>query len=155
MKTLDSMILREMGTLARSVHSICNTKFKELKLQAGQFIYLTRVCENPGLSLADLTLLLKVDKTSTTKAVQKLEAEGYIQRKQDKKDRRILRLYPTEKGLRSYDEILELENQHISTCLEGFSPEEVNAVTEFIKRMSQNMGAEWGKKSYLGGSEND
>src|SRR5690242_15489958 len=109
MKQLDSMILREIGTLSRSIHSISDIKFKELKLQRGQYIYLTRICENPGINLIDLTLLLKIDKTSTTKAIQKLEKEGYIERKKDISDKRIIRLYPTEKGFKSYDDIIDLE----------------------------------------------
>jgi len=156
MKQLDSMILREVGTLSRSIHSICDRKFKELKLQKGQFIYLTRICENPGINLIDLTILLKMDKTSTTKAIQKLEAEGYIQRKKDISDKRIIRLYPTEKGLKSYDDIIDEENKNIAICLKGFSAEERNIITELIKKMSNNIESEWkSSKLILGGQEND
>ena len=58
--------------LARSIQSISDVKFKEFNLQRGQFIFLTRVCENPGFNQIDLSNLLKVDKTTTTKAIQKL-----------------------------------------------------------------------------------
>ncbi|MFA1706943.1 hypothetical protein [Clostridioides difficile] len=38
-KTLDSNILREVGTLSRAVNSINDIKYKELKLQKGQFTF--------------------------------------------------------------------------------------------------------------------
>jgi len=156
MKQLDSMILREVGTLSRSIHSICDIKFKELKLQKGQFIYLTRICENPGINLIDLTILLKMDKTSTTKAIQKLETEGYIERKKDVSDKRVTRLYPTEKGFKSYDGIINEENRNIAICLKDFSEEEKNIVTELIMKMSKNIESEWkSSKLILGGQEND
>lgn len=156
MKQLDSMILRDVGTLSRSIHSICDIKFKELKLQKGQFIYLTRICENPGINLIDLTILLKIDKTSTTKAIQKLETEGYIERKKDISDKRVIRLYPTEKGLKSYDDIINEENKNIEICLKDFSEEEKNIVTELITKMSKNIESEWkSSKLILGGQEND
>ncbi|MDF2840311.1 MAG: MarR family transcriptional regulator [Clostridia bacterium] len=156
MKQLDSMILREIGTLSRSIHSICDIKFKELKLQKGQFIYLTRICENPGINLIDLTILLKMDKTSTTKAIQKLEAEGYIERKKDTSDKRVMHLYPTKKGYQSYDNIINEENRNIEICFKSFSEEERNIVTELIIKMSKNIEAEWkSSKLILGGHEND
>lgn len=151
MKTLDSMLLREIGTLSRSVHSICNNKFKELKLQAGQFIYITRICENAGMNLIDLSTLLRMDKTSTTKAVQKIEAEGLIQRVRDTEDKRVLRLYPTEKGLKAYEEIIDMENKNIRACLKGFRNEEKKAVMAFILRMNQNVEADWNELKGVGG----
>lgn len=155
-KQLDSKILREIGTLSRSIHSICDIKFKELKLQKGQFIYLTRICENPGINFMELTILLKIDKTSTTKAIQKLEKEGYIQRKKDINDKRVIRLYVTEKGLEFYDNIINEENKNIAICLKGFSKDEKNIVTELIIKMSKNIESEWkSSKMILGGHDDD
>jgi DNA-binding MarR family transcriptional regulator len=155
-KQLESKILREIGTLSRSIHSICDIKFKELKLQKGQYIYLTRICENRGINFIDLTMLLKMDKTSTTKAIQKLEIEGYIERKKDINDMRVTRLYPTEKGLESYANIIDEENKNIEICLKNFSEEEKNLVTELIIKMSKNIESEWkSSKMILGGHEDD
>lgn len=156
MKQLDNKILREIGTLSRSIHSICDIKFKKLKLQKGQYIYLTRICENPGINFIDLTMLLKIDKTSTTKAIQKLETEGYIERKTDINDKRVIRLYPTEKGLESYAYIIDEENKNIAICLKDFSEDEKNIVTQLIIKMSKNIESEWkSSKMILGGHEDD
>ncbi len=42
-------ILREIGMIARALDSISNIEFKELSLTRGQYLYLVRVCENPGI----------------------------------------------------------------------------------------------------------
>jgi DNA-binding MarR family transcriptional regulator len=69
-KKLDSCLLREIGVLLRVIHYVSDVKYKELKLQKGQFTFLTRICENPGISFVELSNMLKVDKTTTTKAVK-------------------------------------------------------------------------------------
>jgi hypothetical protein len=43
-------ILREIGMIALALDSICNIEFKEYDLTKGQYLYLIRICENPGSS---------------------------------------------------------------------------------------------------------
>lgn len=140
---LKSNVLREIGKLSRTVHSISDLKFKELNLQKGQFIFLTRVCENPGINLINLSNLLKVDKTTTTKAIQKLIIEGYINKEQDELDKRIYRLNPTEKALKIYNLIVEEENRNIETCFNGFTEEEKDIMCKLAKKMRENIEQEW------------
>ncbi|HWL27143.1 MAG TPA: MarR family transcriptional regulator, partial [Ureibacillus sp.] len=42
-------ILREIGMIARALDSISNIEFKELDLTKGQYLYLVRIYENPGI----------------------------------------------------------------------------------------------------------
>ena len=62
MTKLHNDLLRDIGTLARTIHYLHDLHFKELALQRGQFIFLTRICENTGINQNDLSLLLKVDR---------------------------------------------------------------------------------------------
>ncbi|WFD12366.1 MarR family transcriptional regulator [Tepidibacter hydrothermalis] len=140
---LDSHVLREVGTLSRTIHAISDMKFKELNLQKGQFIFLTRICENPGISLIQLSILLKVDKTTTTKAVQKLMNEGYINKEKDEKDKRIYRLFPTKEVFDIYNDVIEEENRNIKICFKNFTDEEKSIVYELIKKMKENIDSNW------------
>lgn len=79
MESLECDLLRHIGTLSRCIHSIMDEKFKAYGFQRGQFIFFTRICETPGLTLTDLTLQCAVDKATTTKAVDKLAAAGYVE----------------------------------------------------------------------------
>ena len=148
MKVLNSQLLRQIGTLSRSIHSMNDLRFKALHLQKGQYIYLTRICENPGINLVELTLMLRVDKTSTTKAIQKLEAEGYIERQKDSSDSRMLRLFPTVKGLEIYDAVIEEENRTLEMCLEDFSVEESEKLSELIDKLNENYVSVWKQGKY-------
>ncbi len=143
MDKLKDWHLREIGAMARCIHSINDLKFRELGLQRGQFIFLTRVVERSGLNLAELSALLKVDKTTTTKAVQKLLAEGLVDRERDETDRRMWRLVPTELALEVYPQIIAEENRCLDICLAGFSAEEKAAALQLLRRMRENIEQDW------------
>mgnify|MGYP001164635328 CR=1 FL=1 len=134
-----------MGTLSRCIHYISDLKFKEINLQKGQFTFLTRICENQGINQIDLSNLLKVDKTTTTKAIQKLIEVGYIYKKRDDIDKRMWRLYPNEKALETYTFIIQEENRNIGVCLNNFSIEEKELISKLIKRMRENIESDWKK----------
>lgn len=87
--------------------------------------------------------MLRVDKTTTTKAVQKLIASGYIRKVQDESDSRAYKLYPTPKALEVYELVIEEENTNIELCFTGFSTEEISIVYELVKRMSRNTESVW------------
>ena len=46
---MEEDILRRIGTIARALDSIANVEFKEIELNRGQYLYLTRIKENPGI----------------------------------------------------------------------------------------------------------
>lgn len=142
-KDLDSHILREIGALSRCIHSISDLKFKEINLQKGQFTFLTRICENQGINQIDLSNLLKVDKTTTTKAIQKLIEAGYINKKRDDIDKRMWRLYPKKKALEVYTFIIEEENRNIEVCFKNFNSNEKELVSKLVKKMRENIESDW------------
>lgn len=144
-QNLQSSILRDVGMLARAIQSISDIKFKELKLQRGQFVFLTRVCENPGLNQIDLSNVLKVDKTTTTKAMQKLIEEGYIIKERDDIDKRMWRIFPTAKAHHIYALIIEEENRNITACFSTFSDSEKQVVVALVRKMGANIEGEWNK----------
>lgn len=132
-----------MGTLSRCINSISDIKFKKLNLQKGQFTFLTRVCENPGINQIDLSNLLKVDKTTTTKVMQKLIEAGYINKKRDDIDKRMWRLYPEEKSLDVYTLVIQEENRNIEVCFNNFTEEEKLLAYQLVKKMGENIENDW------------
>jgi DNA-binding MarR family transcriptional regulator len=129
--------------LSRCIHTISDLKFRELNLQKGQFIFLTRVCENPGINQIDLSNLLKVDKTTTTKAIQKLIDTGCIRKTRDNLDKRMWRLYAEKKGLEIYSLVIEEENRNIAVCFTNFTEKERESVQQLVKKMRENIENDW------------
>lgn len=143
MKKLQNEIFRDIGTLFRALHSVNDIKYKEFQLQKGQFIFITRVCENPGITLVELARILTVDKSTVTKAVTKLMAIGYIEKRSNENDGRGFKLFPTEKALEVYDIIIDEENKSIELSMAGLTKQEKEIVKKLIEKMSKNTKEEW------------
>lgn len=145
MNDIEREILREIGSITRCINSISDIKYKNINLQKSQFIFLIRVCENPGINQRDLSKLLKVDKTTTAKAIQKLINIGYIERKEDPSDKRMWRLYPLQKALEAYDYITEEENRVNKDYYNNFNKEEKKLVYKLLKKLRENIENDWNK----------
>ncbi|MGE6259790.1 MarR family winged helix-turn-helix transcriptional regulator [Heyndrickxia sporothermodurans] len=136
-------ILREIGMIARALDSISNIEFKEFDLTKGQYLYLVRICENPGIIQEKLAEMIKVDRTTAARAIKKLEMSGFIEKKEDKHNKKIKKLFPTEKGKNVYPFIKRENDYSNSVALEGFSEREVETIFNFLQRVRKNIEKDW------------
>ena len=140
---LEDTILREIGALTRTIHAIIEIKYKALNLQKGQSIYLTRICENPGINMKELSQTLMVDKTTTSKVVQKLISEKLVCKTQDSQDKRTYHLFCTAKAQQVYNILIEEENRLTSQCYSDFTKDQQGIVLALIRKMRQNIENDW------------
>ncbi|MDF0725472.1 MarR family transcriptional regulator [Cytobacillus sp. S13-E01] len=136
-------ILREIGMIARALDSISNIEFKEYDLTKGQYLYLVRICENPGIIQEKLAEMIKVDRTTVARAIQKLEISCFLEKKEDKHNKKIKKLFPTEKGKIIYP-LIKRENDYSNmVALEGFSDKEVETIYNLLERVRKNIEKDW------------
>ncbi|MGD6846252.1 MarR family winged helix-turn-helix transcriptional regulator [Rossellomorea aquimaris] len=136
-------ILREIGMIARALDSISNIEFKEYDLTKGQYLYLVRICENPGIIQEKVAEMIKVDRTTASRAIKKLEINGFIEKKEDNQNKKIKKLFPTEKGEAVYPYI-KRENDHSDLmALEGFSDSEEEMILNLLQRVRANVEKDW------------
>lgn len=136
-------ILREIGMIARALDSISNIEFKEYDLTKGQYLYLVRICEHPGIIQEKLAEMIKVDRTTASRAIKKLEKNGFIERREDKYNKKIKNIFPTMKGENVYPKI-KRENDHSnSVALAGFSEREVEIISHLLQRVRKNIEVDW------------
>ncbi|MGM0877819.1 MAG: MarR family winged helix-turn-helix transcriptional regulator [Bacillota bacterium] len=136
-------ILREIGMIARALDSISNIEFKEYDLTKGQYLYLVRICENPGIIQEKLAEMIKVDRTTAARAIKKLEINGFLEKKEDKHNKKIKKLFPTEKGKNVFP-FIKRENDYSNiVALEGFSEREVETIFNLLQRVRKNIEKDW------------
>ncbi|PAV34477.1 MarR family transcriptional regulator [Bacillus licheniformis] len=136
-------ILREIGMIARALDSISNIEFKEHDLTKGQYLYLVRICENPGIIQEKLAEMIKVDRTTAARAIKKLEMKGFIERRDDEHNKKIKKLFPTEKGNEVFP-FIKRENDHSNrVALEGFSEGEAEIIFNLLQRVRKNVEKDW------------
>lgn len=135
--------LREIGMIARVLDSISNIEFNEFDLTKGQYLYVVRICENPGIIQEQLLDMIKVDRSTATRALQKLEINGFIEKKNDPHNRKNKKLFPTEKGEKVYPFIKRENIYSDGVALQGFSEEEKETVFNFLQRIRKNIEKDW------------
>ncbi|OLS36233.1 MarR family winged helix-turn-helix transcriptional regulator [Bacillus sp. MRMR6] len=130
--------------IARALDSISNIEFKEYDLTKGQYLYLVRIVENPGIIQDKLAEMIKVDRTTAARAIKRLEMQGFIEKRDDDSNKKIKKLIPTEKGKRVYP-FLKREGEHSNkVALTGFSAEETETIFQLLQRVRANVEGEWG-----------
>lgn len=136
-------ILREIGLISRALDSIANIEFKPYDLTKGQFLYLIRVCEQPGIIQERLGELIKVDRSTVIRAVQKLQRNGLVEKRPDQENKKIRRLYPTEKGRQLYPLLKREDDFSNQRALQGFSTTERRQLAVMLQRMATNVNDDW------------
>lgn len=136
-------ILREIGMIARALDSISNIEFKEYDLTKGQYLYLVRICESPGIIQEKLAEMIKVDRTTAARAIKKLEMNGFIEKKDDHHNKKIKKLFPTVKGKNVYP-FIKRENDHSNiVALAGLSETEIETIFNLLQRVRKNIEIDW------------
>ncbi|MBW7475708.1 MarR family transcriptional regulator [Paenibacillus oenotherae] len=136
-------ILREIGMIARALDSISNIEFKEYDLTKGQYLYLVRICENPGIIQEKLAEMIKVDRTTAARAIKNLEIHGFVEKRDDEHNKKIKKLFPTEKGNRIFP-FIKRENDHSNrVALAGFAESEAETIAHLLQRIRKNIEVDW------------
>jgi DNA-binding MarR family transcriptional regulator len=92
-----------------------------------------------GFTFGELSSLLLVTSGNLTGIVDRLEAEGLVQREQGKEDRRVVRIVLTRKGKRLVDQITPLHAEDIENALAFMSTEELTALNELLARLRRGL----------------
>ncbi|AOH53218.1 MarR family transcriptional regulator [Peribacillus muralis] len=136
-------ILREIGMIARALDSVSNIEFKDFDLTKGQYLYLVRICENPGIIQEKVAEMIKVDRTTAARAIKKLENQGFIVKKNDDYNKKIKKLFPTVKGERVYP-FLKKEGEYTDkVALAGLSPDETETMLDLLQKVRKNIEVDW------------
>ncbi len=133
---LKRLVFREIDCLSRNVNNIYESIFRKYGLHRGQFLLVSRIVEQNRINLKELSKITRVDKTTVTKAIQKLELAGYILKEYDIDDNRIIHLVATEKCISLYNKIIMEKNQVLSLIMDNFTAEDVDFYIKMTKQLN-------------------
>lgn len=104
--------------------------------QIGILFYLNAV---DSASQDELAKAVEIDKTTVTRAIQKLESSGYIERKRDVTDHRINRVALTELGKQHHDALKAASIVWQDTLTHGLSDEDLCHLERLMNHMCDNV----------------
>lgn len=110
----------------------------------GQWYFLNRLLlQEDGISQEQLSAEMFVDSAHTTRAIRKLEQDGFVFRKTDPDDGRKKNVYVTEKSMEIKDDYHKLYKDLNQILVKDFTPDELELVRTMLYRMRDNI------KSYM------
>ncbi|KAA0965944.1 MarR family transcriptional regulator [Sporosarcina sp. ANT_H38] len=129
---------RWISLLHRYGNVYINEQLKEFNLGAGQYQFLAVLYQNEGISQDEIASLLKMDKGTAARAIAKLEKEGYVERKIFIVDKRIKKLYLTEKAHAFESKLTSILQEWKDIITEGLSGDEQEYASKLLDKMSKN-----------------
>ncbi len=110
-----SNFILNLSILYRNTQKFFDHVLVPYDIGSGQLIFLLCINENEGMTMQEVTKMSEVDKGTTTKSIQRLIDQGYVQVKVDEKDHRVRRLYTTKKAADIMNAIYEYRTQFRKT----------------------------------------
>lgn len=131
-----------LGLIGMVSHSAINTAkvmYREFDLNRSQASVLFTLHQRESMSQKELAEQLNVTAPSITSSIQKMEREGYIARKPDEKDQRVMRLTLTEKGRSCIKSVRNVTERMDEILLGGMSLEEKLLFRRLMLHVSENL----------------
>jgi DNA-binding MarR family transcriptional regulator len=101
----------------------------------GGLFVLGALKRNGIMSMTDIGKNLEIPKPHVTVLVDKLIDDGYVVRKSDPNDRRIINIELTDNGLRNFEEIKQVISESLKRKLLTLSDEELKVLYESSKNI--------------------
>ena len=125
----------QMGRTVRKVTKAYRDEITHYGLTHGQFFMLVAVMEEEGLLPSELAKKIAQDRATTTGLLDKLEKDGWVERRIDKRDRRTLRIYLTPHGKKHRRSIMRLFEETNQRFINRFSPQEWDQMQSYLSRL--------------------
>jgi DNA-binding MarR family transcriptional regulator len=135
--------LRNLPFVLKDVSRLYTKRFEEranhLSLTLPQCKALVQLSKNEGISQKRLSELSDIEPMTLVRILDRMEADGTIERRPDPTDRRARSLYLTPKANPVLDQIWQMGAQTRSEALEGLTAEERNALLDLLERVQTNL----------------
>ena len=129
---------RHASILYRQANRFYDRELAPYCIGCGQQCFLLRIFEHQGINVLDLARLGQFDKGTATRAVQKLEEEGYIRSEPDPQDRRMRRLYTTPTAEPIVQKVFAARERWNGILTRGMCQEEIEQADKLLAHMAEN-----------------
>ena len=131
------VINRTARSLSRSLDVRLRNKVGITFAQWRVLVLLTRT--HDGLSQKEIAEGLGLEAPTLIPILDKLQKDGYVERRVDHNDRRNNRIYRSDRSFEIWETTLECATKVLTIALEGISEEKVRIMKEVLERMRANL----------------
>ena len=136
-----SQIIRDITEIARCGAQYRTEALAPMGLKACHASYLTVICDHPGISQDRLAHTICINKSNVARQAAILEEGGFITRVPCQNDKRIMRLYPTEKATSLLPQISQIMDSWEHCLTKDLSDDEIEILAVVLERMKRRAAA--------------
>ena len=133
--TLHGSLIR----LNKTHKKMAKREFQKVDLTEGKPKLLDYIINNPGCSQRELATCCKIEPATATSILSSMEKEELIYRERNSKDKRILNVFLTEKGIEAQKKVEKIFLELDEMCFDGFSKEERLDAINILNRLYENL----------------
>ena len=129
------------GRVPLLLNRFISQQFKKagIVLTREQWSVLAVLWKNDGCSQQVIADETSRDKPSVTRLIDNLVKEGYVERRNDEKDRRLNLIFLTEKGKEIEASVLDSVNETIGIATKGLSEEQILFIRDCFQIVYDNI----------------
>jgi DNA-binding MarR family transcriptional regulator len=122
-------------------------KLRPLRITVPQWRILAVLHERPGCTMNQLADITTVDRTTLTRALDRMARNGLVERRTDAQDRRSVRLDLTAAGNDAFRRVLPRVIEQNERAVRGFSAGELAAFRGALHRMVRNLDSDYDQRN--------
>lgn len=128
-----------ISAIYRHMQMLISSELAPYRIGSGQYIFLMAIAYQQPITQKKLSEKLLIDKTTTAKAIAKLEAEGYVRREVDPADNRYQLLFLTDTGHEVVPKVQEALDRVKNKTRKGITDEEYDLFVSLLKSVLRNL----------------
>ena len=135
-------LAQAIAQAARSMRTVLSRNLLEGGLYAGQDGVVLALAEQDGLTAGALAQKLGVKAPTMTRTIGRMEAQGFVERRQDDGDQRLTKVFLSETGRGS----VSLIERAVAACdqvaVDGLSDKEIRNLIRLLRTVDANLQSE-------------
>ena len=128
-----------MTVISRLQRNNFDRKVAALSVTRSQWAMIAVVSRNPGSTQRTIAEYLEMSEASAGRLIDRLCAEGLLERRERADDRRARAVYMTDEARPLLDQLGEIANESEERMFQGFSDGEVEQLRDFMDRIYDNV----------------
>ena len=139
MPNTEDFIGAVIADVARLLRTAFDRRVRTLGITRAQWLVLTRLHRHPGVSQSELADLMEVERASAGRMIDRLEANGWVERRAQDGDRRVKRVYLTPEAERVHRRIWRVAEATVNDALTDLSSRESAQLRALLGRVKKNL----------------
>ncbi|MAC80075.1 MAG: transcriptional regulator [Rhodobacteraceae bacterium] len=131
--------LTEVFGLVRGIRKRFNARAAAMDMTYARALAISHVSREPGLSQAELADLLDIRTPSMNRTLDQLEEAGLIERRSDPQDKRVRRLFLTDRAHDQAEKITGFTEDLRREAYQGIPADELAQALKTLQRIQQNL----------------